>query len=481
MTERVSIETAGKLSAAFYRQLRIHGEPDRALVEATAGLADRPDILIPALYSRLGSRPLFDDAAARPLTASEIDFGLTRLEALLQTRAPVLLQPDETGEEHSLGFPAAAANLRATAPESLDSVASDVRDRWNASLAEVSSICMEAIDMSFAPLASGKEPPPYDSRTPFRGLSPFLFEDRNFFFGRDHWITELRQRLAANPFLAVLGPSGSGKSSLVFAGLIPTLITEDANLAWASFRPGESPIVALDAVLAKLPENAGLLVADQFEEIFTQTRDENVRKAFFDRLLAETTKRSVVLTMRADFWGDCAEHPKLREAMQANQQLIPPMSAEELRNATEEQTSKVGFRFEAGLAATIIDEIRDEPGAMPLLQHALLELWNRRHGRWLKLSEYRALGGVRKAISATAEAVFQRLDPGDQERVRDIFLRLTRLDADGAGQSSARNTRRRVPLALLVPEGEDPAVTRELVADLANARLVVVTEEPHQP
>jgi len=163
--------------------------------------------------------------------------------------------------------------------------------------------------------------------------------------------------------------------------------------------------------------------------------------------------------------------------MQAGQVLIPFMSADELRHAMEAQTVEVGLRFEAGLAATIMDDIRDEPGAMPLLQHALLELWNRRHGRWLKLSEYQALGGVKKAISATAEAMFTHLAVEEQERVRDIFVRLTRLDTDAANPGDARNTRRRVPLSQLVPEGEDPGVTRKLVAELASSGLVVVSSE----
>ncbi len=478
MTEPISIETAGKLSAEFYQRLLVHGEPDRALVEATASLADRPDILVPALYSCLGSHPLFDEAGAGDLTAADIDAGLTRLQELLQTRAPVLLQADRTKEDQTIGVPAAAAVLRATAPDQLPTLLPEASAAWQAALAEIDSVCKESVDISFASLAAGADPPPYDNRRPFRGLSPFLFEDREFFFGRDQLIADLRKRLLAHPFLAILGRSGSGKSSLVFAGLIPELLKADPALVWASFRPGETPIDALAAALSALPENGGLLVADQFEEIFTHTREKSVRSDFFDRLLAETARGQVLITMRAEFLADCAEHAGLGTLVQERQHLISPMSAEELRHATEAQTNRIGFRFEAGLAAAIIEEIRDEPGAMPLLQHALLELWNRRHGRWLKLSEYPARGGVRTAISAPAEAVYQRLTKKDQERVRDIFLRLTRLDTDVAGPTGARDSRRRVPFRHLVPDGDDPADVRALINELQTARLVVVTGEP---
>ena len=112
--------------------------------------------------------------------------------------------------------------------------------------------------------------------------------------------------------------------------------------------------------------------------------------------------------------------------MQARQELIAPMDATELRRAMELQASKVGLRFEADLSHTILNDVQGEPGAMPLLQHALLELWKRRHGRWLQAEEYRAIGGVQQAMARTADDLYEQLSPGEQERVRDIFMRLTR-------------------------------------------------------
>ena len=182
--------------------------------------------------------------------------------------------------------------------------------------------------------------------------------------------------------------------------------------------------------MARVHDGRAVLVVDQFEEVFTLCRDEAKRRAFFDRLLALARERRVVLTMRADFWGECAPYRTLKEAMQAHQELIGPMDAAELRRAMEQQAEEVGLRFEADLSNTILDEVRGEPGAMPLLQHALLELWKRRHGRWLRAEEYRALGGVQQAIARTAEDVYRQLSPTEQDRVRDIFVRLTRLDEE---------------------------------------------------
>ena len=149
--------------------------------------------------------------------------------------------------------------------------------------------------------------------------------------------------------------------------------------------------------------------------------------------------------MRADFWGECAAYPQLRELMQTHQELVGPMNSQELRSAMEQQARAVGLRFEADLSNTILDDVSDEPGAMPLLQHALLELWKRRHGRWLRADEYRALGGVQQAIARTADSIYGELDDADRERMRTIFLRLTRID-DGHQEEETSATPAAVPI-----------------------------------
>jgi WD40 repeat protein len=464
MSERVTIATAHALAEAFYRRLLAHGpmgEVDRALVEAYMGLANRPDVNVPALYSRLGTQPLFSAALDRELTSNELRSGLQQLGRLLEERAPVL-QPRMTVAVQTL------QPLLGVDPAALSATARQERE---AALQEVNALCQEAVEVSFHALAQGEPVPAYDGRCPFRGLSAFQPEDREFFFGREALVDKLRQKLASDPFLPVLGPSGSGKSSLVLAGLIPALQLDDHE--WACLRPGSDPVGALQGTL-RADDRPSVLVIDQFEELFTLCPDEGQRRAFIDKLLKLADGgRRVVLTLRADFWGECAPYAALKERMEARQELVAPMNAAELRAAMEQQAAKVGLRFEADLSNTMLDEVAGEPGAMPLLQHALLELWKRRHGRWLRASEYRALGGVKQAIAQTADRLYDAFSVAEQKRVRDIFLRLTQLGEDAASGEEWRDTRRRVSLAELVPAGSDPGATRALVTRLADAALVV--------
>ena len=196
-------------------------------------------------------------------------------------------------------------------------------------------------------------------------------------------------------------------------------------------RPGADPLARLEETLARLADSPGgggrRPVRGGLHALPRRGRSGWPSST---GMLALTAERPVVLTMRADFWGECAPYPALRTAMEAHQQLIAPMDAIELRRAIERQAGAVGLRFEADLAATILDQVRGEPGAMPLLQHALLELWQRRHGRWFWRNEYRAIGGVQGAIAKTAETVYAGSTETEQERVHDIFVRLTRLDEE---------------------------------------------------
>lgn len=468
MTDRVSLETASALSAAFYNLVRRHGEIDRALAEATAGLAERSDITVPALYSRLRAHPLFTESLDHPLEPADVEVGLVRATALVPERAPVL------GER----FRSAARVVRASAAAGADSSMAPTREDQEQALADLDTLCDEVFDVSFHGLALGHEPPPYDSRCPFRGLYPFHLEDREFFFGREALTRRLVDRLKAERFLAVLGASGSGKSSLVLAGLIPALLEQDLTLVWRSINPGADPLRVLDNVLATA--DVSLVIIDQFEEVFTLCTDAGRQRAFIERVCELAEVRMVILTMRADFWGECAPYHELRNLMQRHQELIAPMDAIELRRAVESQAEKVRLRFEAELINTILDDLEGEPGSMPLLQHALGELWKRRHGQWLRADEYRALGGVREAIARTADNVYERLSATEQERMRDIFIRLTRFDVDALPGEPRRDTRRRVALEELVPAGTDPADTRALVARIADAdsRLVVTSLDP---
>jgi energy-coupling factor transporter ATP-binding protein EcfA2 len=463
MTKQVSIETATALSSRFYERLRAHGEVDRALVESGVKLADAGDITVPALYERLGGRPLFGDAIDRELTDSEIEAGLAELEQLLVVRAPILQTTlaEEAGRVRNLLGADRAMLSREAGQE------------WDQALDAVNAICEETLDLSFRGLALGQKPPAYDGRCPFPGLAAFQPDEEEFFFGREALVETLLERLKAQRFLALLGPSGSGKSSVVLAGLVPALRKTRPELQLAYVTPGGNPVAQLATRLASLqPGLPGLVFVDQFEELFTLVDNEDWRRAFVDRLLELPEEIPVVITMRADFWGECAAYPELRKMMQAHQELIGPMSTAELRSAMEQQATAVGLRFEADLSNTILDAVQEEPGAMPLLQHALLEMWYRRHGRWLRSSEYRKIGGVQRAIAETADKIYEQVDEQEQAQMRDIFVRLTRL-GEGAGAAERRDTRHRVQFDELVPAGGDPAVTQRLVQRLADARLVV--------
>jgi hypothetical protein len=277
MTDQVSLTTAQSLASAFYARLTEHGEVDRALVEATAGVAERGDITVPALYSRLGGRPLFSVAPLRldELTDGDLSYGLDRLAGLMPERAPVL----------QTSFATYAATVRGTLGTVTDQLSKERRAERSHVLEALDVLCDEVLELSFAALAQGQAVPPYDARCPFRGLYPFRPEDREFFFGRENLIAALRRKVAEHRFLPVLGPSGSGKSSLVLAGLIPTLQRAEPNLSWAVCTPGSDPLARLEAALAEVEDMPDLLVVDQFEELFTQSPISQ-RHAFVDRVLA---------------------------------------------------------------------------------------------------------------------------------------------------------------------------------------------------
>ena len=296
MTERVTIATAHALAEAFYERLLAQGKAgwvDRALVEAYAGLADRPDVNVPALYSRLGAQPLFSAALDGTPTPDEIHRGLEELRRLLVERAPVLQSQLAKSIEKlvpSLDTDVAALSTMA-------------RHEHETALGEVNELCQEAVEISFNALAQGNQPPLYDARQPFRGLSPFRSEDQEFFFGRGVLIAKLLQKLAEDPFLAVLGPSGIGKSSLVLAGLVPCLKEQMAGLQVIEvLTPGSAPMEQLKVRRrrrrqVKLVPEPVLYVVDQFEELFTLCKDENQRREFIAELLRLVQKNRLVLSM----------------------------------------------------------------------------------------------------------------------------------------------------------------------------------------
>jgi class 3 adenylate cyclase len=217
---------------------------------------------------------------------------------------------------------------------------------------------------------------------PYKGLAPFDEEDAATFFGREQLVGELAARSVGFGLLAVVGMSGSGKSSVVQAGLLPSLAAGllPGSDRWAHLvlRPGAQPADSLDLALAAARTGERLvIVVDQFEEVFTICDDENVRSAFVQRLvdLASAPDRSVVvLTIRDDFYGRCAAYPELATLLAANHVLVPPMTRDELRRASELPARRAGVRLEPALIDALIDDATEQPGALPLLSSALVEL-----------------------------------------------------------------------------------------------------------
>ena len=309
---------------------------------------------------------------------------------------------------------------------------------------------------------------------PYKGLATFDAEDAQYFFGRERLVAELVARLVGAPLLAVVGPSGSGKSSVLRAGLLPALaggvLPGSANWTQALIRPGEQPMRALGRATRRLArERRGVLAVDQFEELFTACQDEAEREEFVAALVRAARDRDgrclVVLAVRADFYGRCAAYPELSRLLGANHVLVGPMSRDELRRAIERPAQRVGLSVEPELVEALLTDVEGRPGALPLLSTALLELWRRRDGSRLRLAAYARSGGVQGAVARLAEDAFVQLDPAQQAEARKLLLRLADEDESGA------IVRRRIGLAELA--GERSA---DVVARLADRRLLTVSD-----
>ena len=355
-------------------------------------------------------------------------------------------------------------------------------------------------------LASPTEP---EAKSPYQGLAFFDVGDADHFFGRERLTTELVDTLKDHHFLAVVGASGSGKSSVVRAGVVAalktgaiagsdtwsiTIVTPTARplltLAAALTHDSESVTAtttlvddmtkdprSLDIFAARLVAKRKaprlLLVIDQFEELFTLCKDAGERKAFVDNLLTAAAPdgvTTVLLTLRADFYAHCAEFETLRVALAHDQVYIGAMSPEELRAAIENPAGQGGWDVEPGLTNRMLKDMAGESGALPLLSHALNETWRRRSGRLLTLQGYEAAGGVQGAIATTANTMYDKLSPAEQATARNVLVRLTEL---GEG---VQDTRRRAPMVELASLPEVGAVLQKL----EDARLVTAEREGDQ-
>jgi WD40 repeat protein/tRNA A-37 threonylcarbamoyl transferase component Bud32 len=321
---------------------------------------------------------------------------------------------------------------------------------------------------AWALVAPGLAAPSRAATCPYRGLMAFGSEDGDLFFGREDVVVSMLDRLLENGFIAVIGASGSGKSSLVRAGLVPAFRHAREGPV-VVMTPGSDPVGLLERSLGGA--SPALLIVDQLEELFTLCPDEATRARFVGELLdlRETSAASIVVALRADFYGHCANHPRLAAAVAEQQHLLGAMQTDELRRAIENPARAAGLRLEAGLVDAMLADVEGEPGALPLLSHALYESWAHREGRVLTFAGYRAAGGVRGAIANTAEVVFTGCSQDQQALMRELLLRLTEL---GEG---TEDTRRRVSLTELSRGDQNDAATAVL-EKLAGARLLVVDD-----
>ncbi|MBP2478045.1 WD40 repeat protein/energy-coupling factor transporter ATP-binding protein EcfA2 [Crossiella equi] len=336
------------------------------------------------------------------------------------------------------------------------------------------------------PAEPGGEPP-------YPGLAAFQAGDADRFFGREELVQRLRLLLGQRRFVAVVGASGAGKSSVLRAGLLPQ--AGPALVITPGARPLEECAIALGARLGTpagtlaadlraQPRNLGLalrqllheehpgaellLVVDQFEELFTLCSDPAERTAFLAALRAasddELTGRTrVVIGVRSDFYTHCLQRPELAPVLQDAQIVVGRLSTDELRAAIVEPAVRARATVETALVTRLVADASGRPGVLPLVSHALLETWKRRRGNTLTLTAYDEAGGIEHAVARTAEHVHEQLSEPQRELLRGVLLRLTAL---GEG---TEDTKRRIDRTELDTADPDTA----LVLDrLTQARLL---------
>lgn len=347
---------------------------------------------------------------------------------------------------------------------------------------------------------------------PFRGLEAFREEDARFFFGREAITQRLEDHLGRHKFLAVLGPSGSGKSSLVQAGLLPDL--HHAGRASLLFTPNQHPIRELAYALAphfpaenQLPADQLLrrlrqderslhfilrelreifggpqsvsIVIDQFEEIFTLSKEEAEVRLFLKNLLyaieGEGDAVKVILTMRSDFLGKCVNWPDLNAFICDHMIQVEPMDDYALTRAVVEPARLVGLEFEPGLADVIINDVKGAAGELPLLEHALLELYERRKGNQLTAAAYAEIGGIEGALARRAESCYSGLDKADQATLRKMFTLCLVTPGDGSEDTRRRASRREIRAV-----APDPQSAEALLQKLIQARLLTAHRDEAQ-
>ena len=350
-------------------------------------------------------------------------------------------------EEAAAGIP----GPRRYASESQERVAEGIRDRQRIRL-----------------VRSAHEPaaPPIVV-CPYKGLMFFDVDDARYFAGRERLVARLVAKLVDARFLAVVGASGSGKSSVVRAGLVAALRAGmlPGSERWGTVltTPTQPPPDLADASVRTI------LVVDQFEELFT-TPSPTQRDEYVDWLVGAAARNdmTVVVVVRSDYYAQAAAYGRLADLLAANTVLVGEMSPDELRQVVELPAAAASLEPERGLAKAVSDDVAGEPGGLPLISTALLSLWEQRDGSRLTLAAYHAMGGVRTAVARLAETAFGQLTETQQMVARRILLRLAETGDTG------EPVRRRAPIVEVAPDGDTDA--RVVLDTLAARRLLTVSE-----
>jgi WD40 repeat protein/serine/threonine protein kinase/DNA-binding SARP family transcriptional activator len=355
-----------------------------------------------------------------------------------------------------------------------------------------------------------------DIANPYKGLRAFQESDADDFFGRDSLVQALISRLCESRFLSVVGPSGSGKSSLIKAGLLPALrrgaVPGSESWFMIEMTPGSYPLKELELALLPIavdpppsllePLQKGehgmlrtlrrilpgdedtqlLLLIDQFEELFTMVQDDEQRLHFLDGLFAALSDpRSplyVIITLRADFYDRPLQIQPLAGLLKQHTEIVLPLDRDELTEAICEPARRMGVGIEEGAVRAMVTDVSDQPGALPLLQYTLTELFDKRQDGLMTLAAYESLGGISGALAQRAEAIYAGFDETKQETARQMFLRLVNL---GEG---VEDTRRRVLRSELEGIGEQSIVNSELpvvtemIDSFGQARLLTFDRDP---
>jgi WD40 repeat protein len=323
------------------------------------------------------------------------------------------------------------------------------RDQFARILAACGETDPERIEQWQAALARARRLPGRRTGTPYRGLQRFEAEDAQWFFGRED-LTELLAYLAGAPStlpLLLIGPSGAGKSSLLRAGLLPRLRADNIDGPIVVCDLTVTGVAWLTTQVAKLAAEAtsdaswagrATVIVDQFEAVFTLCDDEGERRALIDGLCDLARTGLVVLALRADFYEQLIRYPGLLRAAQERHVVLGPMSAEQVRRAVVEPARLARTEVAAGLVEVLLSDLAPgtdgdgahEPGALPMLSHALLAAWEHSHGGTLTVADYLAGGGIKDALTRSAERAYESLEPGQQRLARRLFLRLVHVADD---------------------------------------------------